>query len=93
MLAAKDGDTCGPEDSDPCAGSSYKVSSSAASAGAPAVLTACLQQASAPALLWGTGKMKLQECGSEMVLFAFQFAAPFKTSQLRCFELISISIS
>uniref|UniRef100_A0A8C3U7U4 Fibulin-2 n=1 Tax=Catharus ustulatus TaxID=91951 RepID=A0A8C3U7U4_CATUS len=24
MLAAKDGDTCGPEDSDPCAGSSYK---------------------------------------------------------------------
>lgn len=29
MIAAKEGDTCGPEDSDPCAGSSYKVSSSA----------------------------------------------------------------
>lgn len=33
MIAAKEGDMCGPEESDPCGGSSYKVSCSVASIG------------------------------------------------------------
>lgn len=33
MIAAKEGDVCGPEESDPCGGSSYKVSCSDASIG------------------------------------------------------------
>lgn len=81
MIAAKEGDACGPEESDPCAGSSYKVSSSDASADVQGVLSACLQQWFVRALLWGTEKVKLQECDREMELLAFKLAAPFRTSQ------------
>lgn len=33
MIAAKEGDVCGPEEGDPCGGSAYKVSCSDASTG------------------------------------------------------------
>lgn len=90
MIAAKEGDACGPEESDPCGGSSYKVSCS------DAFIGFCSKYEMSSFLAFSSNffirydgaqkTRKLQECGGEITLFAFRFqlpgdAAPFKTSQ------------